>query len=181
MKKISKIFFLTGIIISYILCAVSAFLLLRPEFSEPFVLLVLMLGGFFYTSFIWFLLWFKAWAAIQDRDVRMTPRRAVLFSLIPFFNFYWMFQLIWGFAKDYNAYIERHNIVSRKLPSVLFLSYVVLVLINAIFANVFAFFGFILLHISFISTLVIVWMVCDAINGIHTMHLPSFNMDSPSS
>src|SRR5687767_6774080 len=64
----------------------------------------------FVVMFLWFHLYYRAWKAIQDGHARTTPGKAVGFLLIPLFNLYWMFPALWGFSKDYNAYIERHSI-----------------------------------------------------------------------
>lgn len=56
--------------------------------------------------------WHRAWRMIQDGNARTTPGKAVGLMFIPLFNLYWAFQLIWGFAKDYNAYCRRHGIGS---------------------------------------------------------------------
>lgn len=53
---------------------------------------------------------YKAWAAIQDDHVRMTPQTAVLRCFIPFYNLYWLFQAVAGFARDYNSFAKRHRI-----------------------------------------------------------------------
>ena len=52
------------------------------------------------------LFWHRAWRAIQGPAARTTPGKAVGFMFIPFFNLYWAFQLIWGFAKDTNAFCD---------------------------------------------------------------------------
>ncbi len=62
----------------------------------------------------------KLWTAIQDGPARTTPGKAVGFLLIPFFNFYWIFQAYWGWAVDYNKYRQSArldvNPVSEGLP-----------------------------------------------------------------
>ena len=49
---------------------------------------------------------YKIWVPIQDGNVRTSPGKAVGFLFIPFFNFYWIFQAYWGWAVDYNQYIQ---------------------------------------------------------------------------
>jgi uncharacterized membrane protein len=48
---------------------------------------------------------YRAWASIQDGHVRTGPCKALGFLFIPFFNFYWIFQAVWGFAVDFNKYL----------------------------------------------------------------------------
>lgn len=65
-----------------------------------------------------FLFVYQMWATIQDSHARMTPKRAVLFSFIPVFSIYWMYQCVWGFAHDCNAYIKRHAVSAKPLPTI---------------------------------------------------------------
>ena len=66
------------------------------------------------------ILFYKLWQSIQGGTVRTTPRKAVGFMFIPFFNIYWMFQLTWGWAIDFNKYVEEKKIntpkVSESIP-----------------------------------------------------------------
>ena len=68
------------------------------------------------------MLWYKAWASIQDGHARTTPGLAVGLMFIPLFNLYWGFQAIYGFAVDYNKYIARHNRAVTPLPEGLYLA-----------------------------------------------------------
>jgi hypothetical protein len=101
-----------------------------------------------------FVLLYKAWAAIQDPQVRTTPGKAVGFMLIPFFNIYWMFMAIWGWAQDYNGYTTRHGIGGEKMSEGLFLAYVVSALIFP--------------PVAFILMFMVVAKLCDGINTIAT-------------
>jgi len=49
----------------------------------------------------------RAWRSIQDGYARTTPGKAVGLMFVPLFNYYWVFQSFWGFAKDYNAHLDR--------------------------------------------------------------------------
>lgn len=79
-----------------------------------------------------FVFTYQMWSAIQDGHARMTPRQAVLYSFIPVFNVYWLYQCIWGFSKDCNAYLKRHHISTPALPTADFLWYVTLWLLSII-------------------------------------------------
>src|SRR5262249_39559951 len=57
----------------------------------------------------------KLWAAIQDGNARTTPGMAVGLSFIPFWNLYWMFQVYYGWALDFNRYAAYHR---RDVPPV---------------------------------------------------------------
>jgi hypothetical protein len=63
---------------------------------------------------------------IQDGNASTTPEKAVGFLFIPFYNFYWIFKDWYGFAQDYNRYIERNALNTAKLPEGLFLAFCIL-------------------------------------------------------
>ena len=65
---------------------------------------------------------YKAWKAIQDGQARTSAGKAAGFLLIPFFNIYWLFQAIWGFAKDYNRFLGRHVLELQKVPERFYLA-----------------------------------------------------------
>lgn len=114
-------------------------------------------------------MWYKAWKAIQDGHARTTPGKAIGFLFIPFFNFYWIFQSLWGFAKDYNSYISRHRISSPELPSGLFLAYCILSLggnLGGAWLSWMPILGVIVSLLTFIILLIIVNKVCDAVNNL---------------
>ena len=103
-------------------------------------------------------LWYKMWAAIQDGHARTTPGMAIGLLFIPIFQIYWVFQVLWGWAKDYNAYTARHGLTSApKMPEGLFLAYIIL-----------CFLGVLILPalINFVVMLVMVWKICDGVNAL---------------
>jgi hypothetical protein len=65
---------------------------------------------------------YDMWRSIQDGHARTSPGLAFALLLIPVFNVYWVFQALWGLAKDYNAYIRRYHIGTPPLPEGLFLT-----------------------------------------------------------
>jgi hypothetical protein len=75
-----------------------------------------------------YVLLYKAWSAIQDGRARATPARAVGFLFIPFFNLYWTFEAVWGFAKNYNRLVRRHGLDLELLPEWPFLIFSILTL-----------------------------------------------------
>lgn len=80
-------------------------------------------------------------APIQDGYARTTPGKAVGFLFIPFYNIYWLFQAIYGFAIDHNSYAERHSLSVRRLPSGHFLAFCFLI------------FGFVLMFVPVLGLL----------------------------
>jgi hypothetical protein len=137
---------------------------LSLENSQPGsgkILIVLAYIVMFVVMFLWFHLYYRAWKAIQDGHARATPTKAVGFLFIPFFNAYWMFHAIWGFAKDYNSFIARHLLNAKRLPEKLFFAYVISILLWAIpGVNVLAVAATLLLNIP------IMLKMCDAINSL---------------
>ncbi|HUQ49803.1 MAG TPA: hypothetical protein VM056_03730 [Terriglobales bacterium] len=77
--------------------------------------------AFIYGTVVQMVLLYKCWSAIQDGQARTTPGKAVGFMFIPLFNLYWMFQVIYGFAQDYNKYVDRQKLNVAKLDEKLFL------------------------------------------------------------
>jgi multisubunit Na+/H+ antiporter MnhB subunit len=85
----------------------------RLEEGMPFILASYI--PMIFAAVVYWVLYYKGWKAIQDGYARTTPGKAIGFLFIPFFNFYWVFQVTWGFAKDYNAFLDRHSINAQKL------------------------------------------------------------------
>jgi hypothetical protein len=76
---------------------------------------------------------YRAWEMLQDGYARTTPGKAVGFGFIPFFNFYWVFQSLWGWSKDYNSFIQRNAISNApKMPEGLFLAWAILIILASI-------------------------------------------------
>ncbi|MBN1592226.1 MAG: hypothetical protein JW941_03130 [Candidatus Coatesbacteria bacterium] len=65
---------------------------------------------------------YSIWESIQGGRARTTPAKAVGYMFIPLFNIYWTFQVIWGFAEDYNRLIHSKGLPIKKLPENLFLA-----------------------------------------------------------
>jgi hypothetical protein len=103
----------------------------------------------------------KMWAAIQDGHARTDPGRAVGFLFIPFFNIYWAFQALSGFAKDYNSYLERHGLNLRRLPEGIFVAYIILCLGAWI-----PFLGWLLVAANVVVGTIMIAKVCDAVNAL---------------
>ena len=65
---------------------------------------------------------YDMWRSIQDGHAHTSPGLAFALLLIPVFNVYWVFQALWGLAKDYNAYIRRYHVGTPPLREGLFLT-----------------------------------------------------------
>ena len=137
-----------------------------------------------YSFVVSLILLYKAWASIQGRYARTTPCKAVGFSFIPLFNFYWNFMVYWGFAVDYNKFLFGHRVVAPRRNESIFLVYCLLMLLGAMLSGV--------LFLAFLnngmSVIGLVWRIpisillfivinqtCDGINN-----LARFSSDSGS-
>jgi hypothetical protein len=180
-KRVSKAFYLVSnigatvlsqlLLLVLLVLAVIAGIVLsekRPswELVAPFlvpgiIILVLALLLATYSTVISCILLYKAWEAIQTGHPRTTPGRAVGFLFIPFFNLYWMFQAVWGYALDYNKYVSQTGATSFRLNDKLFLSLPILTL-----AIVIPYLG----SLAGIGQLVVGFIcinsVCDAVNHL---------------
>ena len=87
------------------------------------ILLILTgLAAILYGASIWYLLLYKAWAAIQDENASITPPKAVGFIFIPLYNFYWIFKAWYGLSRDYNLYIARRGVTAPQMNEGMFLT-----------------------------------------------------------
>ncbi len=55
-----------------------------------------------------YILLYKFWKVIQDGFAKTTPGKAVGYSFIPLFSFYWLFIALGSLASELNHYILRH-------------------------------------------------------------------------
>lgn len=65
---------------------------------------------------------YKAWLSIQDGNARTSPFKAVALLFVPLFNLYWIFNVLPGFATDFNRYIQRHRVDAEPLSQNLILA-----------------------------------------------------------
>lgn len=170
MKRVSKGFFLGSVAIGLGIGLVFAIIgTIQSLGGDPYALYNAMsIGGIpiVYAAIVNMVLWHKMWAAIRDGPGRMTPGMAVWLLFIPLFNFYWIFQVLWGFSKDYNAYIKRHDVRSDKLPEGLFLVASCILTFTLACTVSRPILGLILVTIAFFIMVVLVSLICDAINAI---------------
>jgi hypothetical protein len=55
---------------------------------------------------------YRAWAAIQNGHVRMSPARAAGLLLVPGFNLYWFCALLYRLRRELDVLLDRHGAVS---------------------------------------------------------------------
>lgn len=92
--------------------------------EEAILILTILVGaGLTITGSVFsFIYLYRAWEYIQDENSRATPGQAVGFLFIPFFNYYWMFQAYWGWAEDYNSFVQRNDLPLEQQSPGLFLA-----------------------------------------------------------
>jgi hypothetical protein len=163
-NRISKNLYL-WILFASIAAAFAPALLMRSGRSETATWALIAAGTVVLTAAMIILLafWHQAWSAIQDGHARTTPARAVGFALIPIFNLYWIFQLVWGFAVDFNAYASRHEQDVPPLPEGLFLALPIVALATSLpLLGIPASLAVVVLY-----ALVII-RVCDSVNALES-------------
>jgi len=79
---------------------------------------------------------YKVWKPLQDGHARISPAAAAWLLLIPIFQLYWVFRAIWGFAKDYNRFIERHGLELGRLSEKFYLTTSILISIKCAYLTV---------------------------------------------
>ncbi|MBN1592049.1 MAG: hypothetical protein JW941_02225, partial [Candidatus Coatesbacteria bacterium] len=95
-----------------------------------FVFQILSNAALLLSAAIFLFFVYRIWRAIQDGHARTSPGKAVGFMFIPLFNAYWAFQIFWGFVKDHNRFVERHELESPKLREWPYLVYPILTAIG---------------------------------------------------
>ncbi|MBW2264101.1 MAG: hypothetical protein JRG91_19225, partial [Deltaproteobacteria bacterium] len=86
------------------------------------------------------------------------------------------FQAIWGWAKDFNSYIERHKVNTEKVPEELYVLFPAVLLVTLVGSYIHG-----LIHllgsVAYCGILVLmVYRTCDAINS-----LPALEKKAPAS
>src|SRR5271170_1941747 len=164
MVRLSKTLYLTSpiaCIVAFLVSGVGIFFLERADFSGATPYFILGGLGFLYSGILALIFYYKMWESIQDGHARTSPGKAIGFLFIPLFSLYWIFQVLWGFSKDYNAYVDRHAADSKKLPEGLFLACTILPLTMCIpFLNLLTAIPY------WVVFMMVVSQVCDAVNAL---------------
>ncbi len=126
------------------------------------VFIMILAMALLITGFVFlYVLYYKMWAAIQDGYARTTPGKAIGFMFIPLFNIYWIFQAVWGYSKDYNIYLRRHEIQAEPLSEVLFLWVCIVPFLGFI-----PFVGWLANIAALVLNIMVVNSVCNGINAL---------------
>jgi hypothetical protein len=163
-KKSSKWLYLGTTIIAFILW----FIVVLSQYSTT-VTLIITLIIYLYAYIMFVILLYQAWRIFPHIWPRAMPSQAAIFLFIPIFNFVWAFHVIYGFAKDYNAYVVENGNVKDKVTDSVFLIFCALNLI--IFILRWFHFSFVefLPIVLWVLLLIMINQMCNAINAINTM------------
>jgi len=135
-KYISKGLFIGSILGgagASMLFGLIAFALLEDyeeELAIPFLLFAFL--AVIYVAVMISILVYRLWIAIQPGHPRTTPGKAVGFLFIPLFNLYWVFQAYFGWAQDYNRYVQGAGIQSPPVSENMALTVSILVVASSI-------------------------------------------------
>jgi len=167
MQPISKPLYFASIFGSYGV-AVALFVILAvstPANGEPSPAVASLacaaLPLFIFGTVMLMILIYKLWAAIQGGPARTTPGKAVGFSFIPFFNLYWIFQVYWGWAQDYNRYADELGLPLPRVSEGLGLAIGILMV-----ASIVPIFGMLAGIAGLVAQIIFLNSACDAVNAL---------------
>lgn len=132
-KPLSKGFYVGSIIAAgitgSILCALGVI-----QIEEDLGPLVFSLGLLLivYAGIVWLILLHKLWTTIEGEQARTTAGKAVGFLFIPFYNYYWIFQAILGWAQDFNRFTTKNKLSTPRVSEPVALTICILSLVSFI-------------------------------------------------
>lgn len=112
---------------------------------------------------------YRMWTAVQDGHASTTPGKAVGLLFVPFFNLYWIFKVTYGFARDYNSLVDRHQLSIPKLPAELFLTMCILAVLDGVAFSLFSINPSIPIIMAFTHGavgLAVLYLTCQGVNRI---------------
>lgn len=121
---------------------------------------------------------YRTWKAIQDGHARTSPNKAVGFFFIPVFHVYWVFQIFWGFAKDCNRFVTRHELDAPCLSRSLYLIFSISAVTFPLMFFLLAFPGTRITSIAWIIAGVMLSKSCSAINALPRLTSESSDIQS---
>lgn len=181
-QKLSRRFYLASVGVAHgiPLCLLSFAVLeggwRKIDWEDEATIFVLELPALYGVG-VMLMLFYKMWAAIQDNHALYTPFAAVAFFFVPVVNLYWVFAVTFGWARGYNAYVDRYSLKAPKVPTGLFLAYpilgIVAVLLIRLFGETAPGLGLMPLIASFVVLLVMVSAICKAVNALVVSKQPT--------
>ncbi len=166
MQPMSKMLYMGSIfggIVLSIFIMVGAVMAAAADPNAGGALLPLAFVPIFFSLVMWYVLIYKMWSALPSGWGRTTPGKAVAFMFVPLFNVYWLFQVWWGWAQDYNRFVSENNAPVPRMPEGLALTMCILVFVSAIpLINLFSGIALLIVQIILVSK------VINAINALST-------------
>jgi hypothetical protein len=174
--QVGGLVLLTAAVVLLVVSGIYTDYVLNLSYADPWTLvictLLILLGcaAILFGATIWYLLLYRAWAVIQDGNASTTPEKAVGFIFIPFYNFYWIFKAWYGFARDYNHYLERYALNAPNLEESLFLAFCILFIGSMVpFLNYLAGLPFLVIFIITANKTI------DAVNSLLALQVGTIN------
>lgn len=93
------------------------------SYSSPVLLLLIGMAISIAGAITFYLFVYRIWDSIKDGQTRTSPGFAVGGLFIPFYNFYWIFQALPGFAADFNNYKTQRRINTPPLKNTLLMTF----------------------------------------------------------
>jgi hypothetical protein len=130
MQKISWIPTLVLYCVSSVLCLIINLVELSSGSKASGALVLLSLPVFVVATVFQCVLHHSCWKALPARHRSTTPRKAVSFLFIPFYNFYWVFISFPGLTKGYLKFKEETGIVEIEDTTGLGITYAILFVLS---------------------------------------------------
>lgn len=164
MEVLSKKFYLGAVVIPSLYATVSVIILFRgmiEKANEDAFFLIHVAIPTLFVEAVLLVLYYKMWASIQKGGLaRTSPGKAVGLLFVPIYNLYWFFQVIFGFAQDYNNFINTYSIKVPKLSKGLFLLYTIFAILAITPLAIFFFIPW------WLVGLIIISRICNAVNAL---------------
>jgi hypothetical protein len=138
----------------------------RQELSD--ILYIYTIVPYTYIGIVWLVLLYKAWESIQDDQASVTPVKAVVFMLIPFYRYYWIFRAFRNFAGEFNTYKSRHNLAVQDLSDGFFMAFSILWIISGVLQSAIRGTGLQVLLVGayLVVGAMVVNTLCNGLNGL---------------
>ncbi len=164
-RPISKGFFLGSVLGGGALGLVSLIgaAIAFEEWEEELggFLLILALAAVVYSGIVMMVFVYRMWASLPLWAARTTPGAAIGLMFVPFYNFYWVFQVYLGWTQDYNRMALSENAPLPRMPEGLAMTICIMTVAGAVpyLGMLFSMTNLVLLPIFMVKA-------CDGINAL---------------
>jgi hypothetical protein len=116
---------------------------------------------------VFVLLVYRAWAAIRDGHVRMSPTKAAGLLLVPGFNLYWFCALLYRLHRELDVLLDRHDAASAtRRPSAAVFALAPPIVVLLALAGALLPFGSIAGLPCLVLVAIVMSRTCDAVNAL---------------